>query len=558
MTTLVLSDRFYQYIKFTSITNIYTALVELITNSSDAYKKKEQSSVKKIHISIDANLKKLTVVDNACGIHKDNLTNFFGQVGNYTSTESSRGFFSKGAKDISAIGNMKIVSIFDNSISSCELHTNNSFIINNPNETLTATPADRQKYSIPDGENGTYIEVLLNDSFKLPIYEDIIKIKDYYSVRDIFSDTSNLITFNYTNIDGSIKEPVVLKNNFNDRLDELIFNESFKVPGYEEIEATFKVYTKKEEYCKIADYGSFMYHGIVIKDANAIYDINTFYNDIRSHPKIYNVYCLLETTGINKMMYLFDRGEINNKNPFPVLNPSRMGTLNKDHPFIKNLYSRPHKILKLILDDLYATQLDNSEEFDISEIFKDIDLFDDTFYASLQQLLFPNKIKSMDKLIKYIRRTQDNVIPTDEKTAYNTPDMLAEFENFEDGEFDKRIPAFIVKFIYNDEDPNPCSIFVSDGSVRVIINTSHYILRKFCEYKDGKNNVLDKEKFTLVIVCLVSDAFTFQIMKINELNKNGIDGSNINEVEIEFIKYKNLFITQFYTFFVDNDILNIK
>ena len=563
MTSLILSDRFYQYIKFTSITNIYTALVELLTNSIDAYKKiprTERDEFNKIYILVNAKLRKLIVIDNACGMYKADLVKCFGQVGNYTSTEESRGFFSKGAKDISAIGNMKIVSIKDNLISSCELHTNNTFIINDPEKKITASQSDRQKYSIPDGKNGVYIEVSLNDSFKIPNYDDIIKIKDYYSVRDIFSDTSNSISFDYTRLDGTKIPPLVLRNKFNDKLDDLIFNESFKVPGYEHIHATFKVYKKKSEYCKVEDYSSFMYHGVLIKDDSAIYDINTFYNDIRNHPKIYNIYCFLETDGINKMMYSFDKGEIDNSNPFPVLNPSRMGTLNKDHPFVKNLYSRPHKILKFILDDLYSSNLDDSEEFDISEIFKDMDLFDDHFYESIQKLLFPSKIKSMERLIKYIKKTQINIIPSDndQKTVYTSDDMLAEFENSKDGEYEKIIPSFSIKFIYNEEDHNPCVIFTSDGSVKVVVNVFNDILSKFSEYRDKKINIIDKEKFSLVLTGVISDAFTFQMMKTNELNKNTGEKIGIDEVEIDFIKYKNIFMKQFYKYFINNDILNIK
>ena len=44
-------------------------------------------------------------------------------VGNYTSSSDSRGFFSRGAKDVSNIGNVIFESIKDNKYSKIEINT---------------------------------------------------------------------------------------------------------------------------------------------------------------------------------------------------------------------------------------------------------------------------------------------------------------------------------------------------------------------------------------------------------------------------------------------------
>ena len=540
-----LSDRFYKYIKFTSINNIYTALVELITNSVDAYNRANIEK-KEVFIKIDYVSHKFYIYDRATGIDRGSLAECFGQVGEYTSTEGSRGFFSKGSKDVSAIGDMKIVSIKDNDISICYLKTNNEFI-HPSSDSREPTDEERDQYGIPN--NGLFIEVSLSQSFKLESYENVLKLSDYYSLRDIFTD-ENIFVY----ICSDTQHQTLLKSNINDKLQEKIFGETFTVPNYEHITAKFTVFHKKPEFREKEEYNSFMHYGIEIKDSTAIYDINTFYNDIRSHPKIYDIYAYLETDGISSLMYGFDNNEINDSNPFPVLNPSRLGNINKDHPFIKNLYSRPHKILKFILEELYAKDIDDSDEFDISEIFQDIDLFDDDFYMALQNLVLPNKIKSTENLIKYIKKTQSNVVDNDDDSKYNSEDLTAEFEE-ESGGFEKKIPTFVVKFS-NDENENVYRIFVDNQKVNVIINTNDFVLSKYCQYVDNKLKILEKNKFLALLVEIVSEGFSFQMMKYNRCF--GSEEVGLEEIETEFLKYRRLFSKQFYKYFIEYDILKFN
>ena len=69
------------------------AFVELITNADDAYDKGNIKK-KKIHIDLDYN-GLLSVTDQAIGLTGDEMKNCFLQIGNYTSQEDNRGFFTR-------------------------------------------------------------------------------------------------------------------------------------------------------------------------------------------------------------------------------------------------------------------------------------------------------------------------------------------------------------------------------------------------------------------------------------------------------------------------------
>ena len=106
MSFINISERAYKYIRQFTIKNINDALVELITNATDAYNKTQYiERVIKINIY---NESRITVTDCAIGLTSDELSKAFLQVGNYTADDTSRGFFSRGAKDISALGNMTL------------------------------------------------------------------------------------------------------------------------------------------------------------------------------------------------------------------------------------------------------------------------------------------------------------------------------------------------------------------------------------------------------------------------------------------------------------------
>ena len=116
------NERAYKFIRGSAVNHIIDAIVELITNADDAYDKGNILK-KKINIHIDYN-GLLKVTDQALGLNSESMKKCFLQVGNYTSQENNRGFFSRGAKDISSLGNVYFESIKDDKYSKLLLDKN--------------------------------------------------------------------------------------------------------------------------------------------------------------------------------------------------------------------------------------------------------------------------------------------------------------------------------------------------------------------------------------------------------------------------------------------------
>ena len=106
-----IDQRMYEYVRATAITNITDALLELITNSIDAYKDIPTDNTQPQQVVVELYRKdnRLVVRDNASGLDGDRIKQCFLTVGSYTSGDSKRGHFSRGAKDISAIANNDLV-----------------------------------------------------------------------------------------------------------------------------------------------------------------------------------------------------------------------------------------------------------------------------------------------------------------------------------------------------------------------------------------------------------------------------------------------------------------
>jgi len=104
-----INERAYKFIRGSAINSIIDIFVELITNSDDAY---DKGNIKEKIIDIELNYNGiLTIRDQAIGLYGGEMEKCFLQIGNFTSVENNRGFFSRGAKDICALGNIKFESI---------------------------------------------------------------------------------------------------------------------------------------------------------------------------------------------------------------------------------------------------------------------------------------------------------------------------------------------------------------------------------------------------------------------------------------------------------------
>ena len=346
LTFVNISERAYKYIRQFTIKSVDDALVELITNCIDAYNQTDQQP-RLIQIEL-VGQSVLKVRDNALGLTASDLVNCFLQVGNYTAGSSSRGFFSRGAKDISALGTVYFKTIKDNKYSACLLNTDaygTVLVADQP-----VTPEIREQLKIPDQTNGLEVTLELLPNFCNLDFNNITKDLCTLAVlRDIMSDPkNNIIVYSY---DSNNNLRASNRVTFTYPESNLILDLVYNIPNYTECQAHFKVY-KTNNPLPQPTKENMMQFGFLIKDSVTIYEVNTIDSKYRWNPYINFLYGYLECDAIRSYLQDYDKNGPSAKNPYPIIDPSRLTGVNNQHPLIKNMYSIPLVRLDLILREL--------------------------------------------------------------------------------------------------------------------------------------------------------------------------------------------------------------
>lgn len=353
-----ISARAYQYIRQFSVKTIEDALVELITNSIDAYKK-TQYTQRKIDIEI-TNPGTLVVRDYALGLDASQLDDCFLNVGNFTASDTSRGFFSRGAKDISAIGNVYFTGIKNNSIAQAFLNTDAYGEITLQDTPIT--PEYRSEFKIPDPLNGLTTELDL-----LPTYQNIDvanlakSIAKIATLRDILVDPNSLITLYELNTNGNILSQYNLSYTYPNATN--ILDIQFNVPGYTQYTARFTINQTATPIPQPSAETKLEF-GFLIKDNTSVYEVDTLDGRFRWNPYINYLYGYLYCDGIHALLLDYDANGPSTANPFPVIDPSRITGVNNSHPFIIALFSIPLVRLDYILRQLNVSKSTQSISID--------------------------------------------------------------------------------------------------------------------------------------------------------------------------------------------------
>lgn len=364
-----LSERMYKYTRSFSIKSIEDALVELITNCTDAYNKTGIKKNRKIFINVFDG-QKITVTDYACGLNDTEMANCFLQVGNYTNCAGNRGFFSRGAKDISAIGDITFDAIKDGFWSQVFLNRNAYGSVTVPDTEVTNTIRD--KINIPDPFNGLTVTILLMENFYNTNPQELSRsLSKLCTLRDIMSDENNEIIFSYYD-----KQNITFKKQlcYEYLGADLMLSLEYKIPGYENTAATAKfVVYKTEEPIDQPIKESELEFGFLIKDSTTIYECNTIDNRFRWNPYMPYLRGYLVCENISKMLLDYDDNGSSPKNPYPIIDPTRVTGVNNAHPFIQSLFSIPKIRVDQILRELNKSISNKSLSLDdASQLFKDI------------------------------------------------------------------------------------------------------------------------------------------------------------------------------------------
>lgn len=342
-----LNERVYKYIRQFTIKSAEDAAVELITNCVDAYNKGNILTSRKIEIEYNEP-NTYNVRDFAIGLSGADMERCFLQVGDYTNVDGSRGFFSRGAKDISAIGDITFHSIKNGLYSRVYLNRDAYGRVEVVDE-----PVDQQIRELTglDSENnGVLVSIKLLDNFLLLSPSDhATSLSKLGTLRDIMTDSANELYFIHKALDGVVITTTHLS--YTVPLSTLLLDVTYNVPNYESVSATFKVY-KTDKPIPQPRKENEMEFGFLIKDSSTVYEVCTIDDRFRWNPYTPYLYGSVSCDNIGTLLREYDVIGASTLNPVPIIDPSRLTGVNKSHPFIVSLLSIPKVRIDQILREL--------------------------------------------------------------------------------------------------------------------------------------------------------------------------------------------------------------
>jgi len=339
---ITINERAYKYIRQFSIKNVTDAVVELLTNADDAYGRSDITD-RKFYIQYHEKFHTLCIIDNAIGVGIEDMKKCFMQVGSYTSTDDSRGFFSRGAKDVSILGDVFFEAIKNGLYSKTYITANAYTGIMNSEDAVTDDI--RANLSIP--VNGLSVKIQLLPTYAVTDIPKLIRdITLRATLRGIFSDSNNTVMFQYFDADNALAQSTQLVYAYPDG--RLLLDLVYEVPGYAGINAQFVVY-KANNAIDQPLRESEMEFGFLFKSGSAIHEVSTIDNRFRWNPYINYFYGYLRCDYINALMKQIDTDGISAANPMTIIDPSRYSGLNREHPFVDALLSIPKVRLDYIL-----------------------------------------------------------------------------------------------------------------------------------------------------------------------------------------------------------------
>ncbi len=320
---LIISPRVAKRMSRASIRgNLIRALVELITNSDDSYRRLEEKGLQtngSILIKINKKRRLITVTDKAEGMNDETMVKravmVYGESSSgFEQGRDVRGYFGLGLKDaILAIGFGRVISIKDGTKYECTLDNNQNFELIEPRGILLE---ERKKLRIP--KNGTCVTIRVEKQITFTRFENMVRaLKKYYSLRDIMSNNRRTVLISNTSGEKQHLKYFYPKG-------ELIEEKKFTISGYDNAIFSLKVFRATEELSGKDDRPEQRDGGILIRSARAIHEITLF----KFEGNIYasKLYGFVDCPYIDKLM---EEGE-------QVISDKRDG-LAWHHPFCRAL-----------------------------------------------------------------------------------------------------------------------------------------------------------------------------------------------------------------------------
>lgn len=294
-----------------AIQHFSDAVVELVTNSDDSYKRLENDGKKysgeiEIYISREkgGGIREFYVQDFAEGIPEENLEKviaFGEEISGFVEGKSVRGLFGRGLKQaiIALEGEAEIFTKKSGILNSAKIwwdaKQKKALYEISENQVCQSNLSEIEKF-IRQKENGTFIRMKVKTKdlkYQIPEYEKFkIQISDHYALRDINSSQERNIRLIFVDLrkKGSRNEA---KIEFQEPLGEVVWDRLIKVPRYGD-PIQLKIRKSPQPLTtKSPRFDPFCKAGILIKTRGAILDnqLFRFDNDPAAYYFFGEAYC---------------------------------------------------------------------------------------------------------------------------------------------------------------------------------------------------------------------------------------------------------------------------
>jgi hypothetical protein len=263
------------------------AIVELVTNSDDSYRRLEQKGVRvkgKIIIRVRRlkynKCEKIEVIDFAEGMDKEQLKKalrFAGEASGFEEGKSVRGLFGRGLKEaILALGKGEIYTIKDDKLSRTVLWAGpKGGRYKPPKESHIPSKEERIGLGIIEG-NGTVVKITVtNEKIKCPDYKTFLpQLINHYTLRDINSAPDREVILEFESPEKH--EPIKYTHciSYKAPKGKKIVEQSIRIPDYGD-NVEIKIYESDEELESPYNNPSAR-AGLLIKTSGAILDNQLF------------------------------------------------------------------------------------------------------------------------------------------------------------------------------------------------------------------------------------------------------------------------------------------
>ena len=334
-----------------AIRSALDALVELVTNSDDAYGPGDEKGKIIITVTRERGERSgiIVVKDRAGGMTLDEMKQKILRYGAFSAGERTRGFMGRGAKDIVALGRASFESIKEDHVYRVELDSDFRFSVKKP---VKACDEDYAKHGLRPGKGGMEVTLEVSKRYKVPQHETLSRdLQRHFALRDIFQRREVRL------VDGRTQEQATLRYAAPEGTLFCDDTLSFEAP-YERASARLRLFKATEEL------PSELQEGIIVTDGRAIHQVTRFAPDLEQDRIARRFFGRLECSYVRQLQLDFEARRKEGEeppahNPVDIVDPNRRRGLDREaHPFVMRLFDWAEKRLRAAVEEVRGEEGD--------------------------------------------------------------------------------------------------------------------------------------------------------------------------------------------------------